>query len=112
MELSELLGADVVDARGRRIGRLRDVGLTVTQRPRRGGGGLELQVSTLLIGPGGLAERLGYAYGPVEGPWLLRALLHLRARHLKVAPWSAISRIEDGRVTLSVAGDDLLHPER
>lgn len=107
MVLSELLGAHVVDRNGRRVGRVRDVGLT----PRRErGGDLELRVAGLLIGPGGLAERLGYAYGPVRGPWLLRTLLVRRARRLKSAPWSAVSRIGHRRVELSVTAGDLTHP--
>jgi sporulation protein YlmC with PRC-barrel domain len=109
MVLSELLGAQVVDRNGRRVGRVRDVGLT----PRRGGsrgGDLELRVASLLIGPGGLAERLGYAYGPVRGPWLLRAVLMRRARRLKSAPWGTVARIGHRRIELSVATGDLTHP--
>ena len=110
MVLSELLRAEVFDNEGRRMGRVRDIRVVQTPADPGKRAKVRLKVSMLLVGPGGLAERLGYTYGPVTGPWLLRVLLRRRGHHLKGVPWGAIASIEDDRVELSVGADDLRHP--
>jgi sporulation protein YlmC with PRC-barrel domain len=108
MVLSELLGLEAVAEDGLRLGRIRDVRLRLTDD--RGARGLELRVSHLIVGQSALAERLGYAYGPVEGPRILRVIMRRRGRHLRAIPWASVTRVEPRRVVVSAHPDELRHP--
>jgi hypothetical protein len=79
MRLSELLALDVVDADGRRAGRVRSVRL-VQDGPLLGGTQAALRVDAVITGGGALGMRLGYGRGGVRGPLLLRWLFRRSAR--------------------------------
>jgi sporulation protein YlmC with PRC-barrel domain len=82
VRLSSLMGAEVVDADGRRVGRVEDL------RVRRAGTAHE--VEALLVGARGLLNRLG-----------------VRADSAAI-PWDAVTGLEPGRVTVAYApGPDL-----
>ncbi len=79
---SALLGTSVVDRDGHEIGKLHDLRLR-TERD-------EHRVEGLVAGPGVIAERLGYTYGEVSGPWLLVVLMRHLAKRTRYIPWDDI----------------------
>jgi hypothetical protein len=100
MQLSEVLGATVVDPEGAKIGLVADVHL-VQDGPLIEGFGNALRVDALVVGRGGGALRLGYVRGGVRGPWPLRALAALLEGRARVVQWSDVERVgDDFRVAL------------
>lgn len=94
MRLSDLLKLSAVDQSGNRLGSVKDVRLE-----RRGS---EWEVAALVIGHAAFADRLGFAYGDVEKPALLRLLVRWLTRSERVAPWAWVTLQEDA---LIVHGD-------
>lgn len=98
MRLSDLMGCDVIDAAGTRLGRVSDV--HVVQR-----GGLTQGVQerfwadALLVGRGSWGERVGFIRGRARGPWLVAALFGWIERHARLIPcdevaeWNVQSRV-------------------
>lgn len=104
MRLSELLAKEVVDASGQRAGHVHDV--RVIQDGTVGSSfDADLRVHALVIGRGGVANRLGYGRG-ARGPWLVRAILEGLHRPTLV-PWTRIRAIESNRIVISGSRDDL-----
>lgn len=79
---STLLGTRVVDRDGHEIGRLHDLRLRTERNEHR--------VEGLVTGPGVIAERFGYTYGEVSGPWLLVVLMRHLAKRTRYIPWNDI----------------------
>ncbi len=76
MRASELLRSEVVDARGRRLGPVRDIRIT------RDG----FRVAGIVVGGGpfaSIAHGWGYAEGRAQGPWLLRVLTRRATRQAR-----------------------------
>ncbi|MCU1388667.1 MAG: hypothetical protein JWL72_2005 [Ilumatobacteraceae bacterium] len=73
MRLSDLLDYSVLDSDGTDLGRVSDVRI-VQDGPIVRGVQAAFRVDALVVGRGGLAERLGYVRARVQGPWLLRVL--------------------------------------
>src|SRR5215203_3429751 len=71
--ISDVLDCDVVDADGRRVGRIRDVRL-VMDGPVDGALA-RLRLDAVIVGGNALAGRLGYLRGGVQGPSLLKAVM-------------------------------------
>jgi hypothetical protein len=71
--ISDVLDCDVVDADGRRVGRIRDVRL-VMDGPVEGALA-RLRLDAVIVGGSALAGRLGYLRGGVRGPGLLKAVM-------------------------------------
>jgi hypothetical protein len=69
---SDLLTYIVVDADGRQLGQVSDI--RVVQDGPVVATQASFRVDALLVGKGGLAERLGYVRNRVRGPWLLRVV--------------------------------------
>jgi sporulation protein YlmC with PRC-barrel domain len=90
MLLSELLGRAVVDAEGVSLGRVRDVRL-VQDRDRIGMAEAGLRVQGLVVGPNGIADRLGYDRRGVRGPWLVAKVATWLHRHNRFVPWEQVS---------------------
>jgi hypothetical protein len=67
-------------------------------------------VEGIIAGVGALQAQLGYAYGDVGGPWLLRWALGRLGRRARYVPWDRVKSFDDGVVTVRGGGDDLLHP--
>jgi hypothetical protein len=98
MQLSELLGLDVVDTTARRLGTVVDVRVEV-------GGDLDDNPRTptlfgLVISPRTRSSYLGYERSDAHRPAVLAALLRRRHRGTFLALWDDIARIDDASVSL------------
>ena len=89
MRASELFGVRVIDGSGRHIGDVHDVRLL---RVPLGSAGEGLQIDGLVVGPGSVGVRLGYAHGSTKGPWILKYLFRRRGLRLHFVPWTAITQ--------------------
>ena len=109
MLVSDLLHRPVVDADGEPLGRVDDVRL-VQDGPLIEGFGAALRVADLVVGPGGLAVRLGYVRHGVRGPGLVRALASRLERRTLVVAWDEVDAWDPGddRLSLTVRRDELL----
>jgi hypothetical protein len=105
VRLSELLGAEVFDAGGATLGRVRDVRI-VQDGPNHGYGGEKLfRVHGLIVGAGAVGERLGYCRAGVRGPWLFAKIFG--ARKQCFVPWEQIQRREGERIDIRLTKDQL-----
>lgn len=93
LRASAILGTPVLDPDGRSLGRLRDLRL----RAHRDGHHIE----GLVTGRGVIAERFGYAYGEVAGPWLLVAIMRRLARRTRYIPWNDVQEIATDRIVVT-----------
>ncbi len=104
MRLSDLSKLRAVDRSGASLGSVRDVRLE-----RRGCG---WEVTEVLVGGSAFADRMGFAYGAVQRPALLRLLVGWLTRDARIAPWSLVTIHEDRLVVdreitdLHRVGDD------
>ncbi len=99
MRLSDLLGAVVVDDAGREVGHVNDVRL-VQDGPVVGTFGAALRVSELVVGIGGVGDRLGYGRGGIRAPRVLDSLFRRLARRGVLVAWVDVDSSEPGRVRL------------
>jgi sporulation protein YlmC with PRC-barrel domain len=104
MRLSELLRKDVFDANGARAGHVHDVRL-MQDGPVTSGFDAAVRVHGLIIGRGGLANRLGYGRG-TRGPWMIRVIVEGRDKP-RFVPWSRVRAIDGNRILISGSRDDL-----
>jgi hypothetical protein len=98
VQLSELLGLDVLDAAAQRIGTVVDVRLTVD-------GDLDDNPTPpmlfgLLVSPRTRSSYLGYERSDARRPALLAALLRWRHRGTFLVLWDDICRVDDESVRL------------
>jgi sporulation protein YlmC with PRC-barrel domain len=102
VRLSDLLGADVVDAAGESVGRVTDVRLAQTG-PVGAGVLARLVVESLLVSPHGTGSLFGYERRHDQGPALLRAAVRLLHRRAVMVAWGDVDEwdVEAHRVTLS-----------
>ncbi|MCU1393163.1 MAG: hypothetical protein JWM34_1591 [Ilumatobacteraceae bacterium] len=103
MRLSDLLTYTVVDRDGSELGMVSDVRI-LQDGPLVRGVQAAFRVDALVVGRGGLAERLGYIRTRVEGPWLLRSIFARLERSVKIVPVSAIDRWDDDAKVVHVRG--------
>lgn len=101
MRLSDLLKLEAFDASGRSLGRVKDVRLERREDA--------WEVTALIVGTSGVAERLGFAYGVVERPAALASVMRWLARHARIAPWERVT-VHHGVLTVDGTRDDLEHP--
>jgi sporulation protein YlmC with PRC-barrel domain len=94
MRLSELLGVDVVDADGRRVGAVADVRL-VQDGPLLGAYAA-WRVSGLIVVEKRRVRLLGYER--LVGPTLLRLLIRRLAGGVWFIPWDEVTAVSPGRV--------------
>jgi hypothetical protein len=106
MRMSDLLGAEVMDAEGTTIGRVYDVRL-VQDGPPIGPFGSALRFRSLLIGPTAIGARLGFERNDVRGPWPLRVAFDALHGRILIPTWEQIASIEEGRIRLGVAADQV-----
>jgi len=106
MRMSDLLGAEILDAEGTTIGRAYDVRL-VQDGPPLGPFGAALRVESLLIGANAIGARLGFERDDLRGPWPLRVMFDALRGRILVPTWEEIASIEEGRIRLRVAADRL-----
>jgi sporulation protein YlmC with PRC-barrel domain len=96
---SELLGARVLDADGTDLGRVDDIRV-VQDGPLVDGFGAALRVSDLVVGPGGIAVRLGYVRHGVRGPALVRWWATRSERRCLLVPWAHVVSVDERVVRL------------
>ena len=109
MKLTDLLGLEVVDARGRARGKVLDV--RMAQRgPMVGSFGASFQPEWLLVGPRAVGARLGYDRRDVRGPLPLRALARRLHADVHLVPWRDVRAIQQHRIDLLSASDAPARP--
>jgi sporulation protein YlmC with PRC-barrel domain len=89
--LVDLLGAEVVDGEGRRLGRVNDVRFTAGSDE---GAGQELSVVGLVVAGRHEGSLLGYDRRPTQGPWLIRMIVRRLHRNAGYVPWTAVRTVE------------------
>jgi uncharacterized protein YrrD len=99
MLATDLIGADVYDAAGKRVGRVHDLSFEMS-----GGDGVPVRLRLTGIDVGdavAVGHRLGFGTSDMAGPWPLSAIFtRRRARSRRHLPWGEVARTEDGRVML------------
>jgi sporulation protein YlmC with PRC-barrel domain len=102
VRLSELLGADVVDAAGESVGRVTDVRLAQTG-PVGTGVLAQFVVESLLVSPRHTGSLFGYERRHDQGPALLRAVVRWLHRRAVMVVWDDVDEwdVDGHRVTLS-----------
>jgi hypothetical protein len=108
VRISDLLTYMVFSADGAHLGRVSDV--RIVQDGPIVGTQAAFRVDALVVGRGGLAERLGYIRGGVEGPWMLRALFGRLERRAQVVAVRDIARWDDDTRTLHLVADHQREP--
>ena len=104
MKASDLIGLDVVDRGGHRLGVVTDL-RCIQDGPLRGSMAAP-RVDSLLVSRRHTGSTLGYDRREQQGPWLLRAIVRWLHRDMVVVPWSGVAG-HDGRVTLTLDATDL-----
>ena len=97
LRASSILGVTVQDRDGRSLGRTRDLRLRAD--------GDDHRIEGLVTGRGVIAERFGYAYGEVRGPWLLVAVMRHLARRTRYIPWDDVEEIATDRIVVEQTAD-------
>ena len=98
MLLSELIGTEVVDESGRRVGAVHDVA-AVQDGPVMGGFGAALRIDALVVGSRGVWARLGVSDAHVQGPWIMRALARTVGGQQSVS-WDDVVAVEPDRIVV------------
>jgi hypothetical protein len=98
MLLSELIGVEVVDEGGRRLGVVHDVE-AVQDGPVTGGFGAALRVDSLVLGSRGVWSRIGVSDAHVQGPWILRVLARTLGSQESVS-WEDVVAVEPDRIVV------------
>ncbi|HVQ91330.1 MAG TPA: PRC-barrel domain-containing protein [Mycobacteriales bacterium] len=104
MRASDLIGADVLDRDGRRLGVVTDL-RCVQDGPLRGAMATP-RVAALLVSRRHTGSLLGYDRRDQQGPWLIRRIVRRLHRHLLEIPWTAVASY-DGQITLTASAADL-----
>jgi sporulation protein YlmC with PRC-barrel domain len=107
MRASDLLGSEVLDVRGEHVGHVRDL-ILVQDGPPIGPGGAAFRAHALGLGAPAIGVRLGFRRD-VRGPSPLRALFTALHNRMRVATWTEIAAIEEGRIRLRVPSTELDH---
>jgi hypothetical protein len=89
MKASDLIGLDVLDRGGRRLGVVVDL-RCVQDGPVRGLLAT-LRVDALIVAARHTGSMLGYGRPEQNAPWLVAALVRLLHRPVRVVPWSAVA---------------------
>lgn len=98
MRASELLGARVVDAEGRRVGVV--TGLHCTSDGPKHGPLAAPVVRGLRVMPHGWGAGLGYQQRGQLGPWLIRRTVEWMQRRGRIVPWHDVDDVADGEIRL------------
>jgi sporulation protein YlmC with PRC-barrel domain len=102
--IGDLLGMEVRDSDGQKLGKVLDVRLV----PRAWKSNPRLELTELVVGRGGPGSLLGYDRGNFNGPWLVREAVKWLHRHTRRLPLDQVARIDWEDDHLTAAGP--LHP--
>jgi len=106
MHLSDLLGAEVVDAHGIGIGRVRDARL-VQDGPIQGTFGAGLRLAGLVVGPVAVGSRLGFRRPGVRSPAIIARPVRWLDARTRLVPWDAVVEVEGRTIRLDRPAADL-----
>jgi sporulation protein YlmC with PRC-barrel domain len=109
VRLSELLGADVVDAAGEPVGRVTDVRLAQTG-PVGTGVLARFVVESLLVSPHHTGSLFGYERRHDQGPALLRAVVRWLHRRAVMVRWADVEEWDVGARRVTLGRDHDRHP--
>jgi hypothetical protein len=98
MQLSKLLGLQVIDAAQHPVGTVVDVRLTMSGDPHHDPAAP--QVVGLVISPRTRSSFLGYERSDADAPVILAALFRWRHRGTFLAAWEDVARVGSGLVKL------------
>jgi len=110
MRLNDLLGRDVTDRHGQRLGGVADVRLIQDGPLPPGGSQAALRVDGLIVVERRATRLFGYERH--VGPALLRAIVHSRLGEVWYLPWDDIARITDDAVEITTDRNSLLPLEQ
>jgi sporulation protein YlmC with PRC-barrel domain len=105
MRLTDLLGLEVVDVHGVRVGRVADVVL-VQDGPPRGPYQATLRVEGLIVVERRHVQLMGYERDVL--PRLLRWIMQSLAGKVRHVRWADVTGLDTDRVVLSLPQEDLL----
>jgi sporulation protein YlmC with PRC-barrel domain len=88
MRANDLIGQDVLDRDGRRLGLVSDL-RCVQDGPLRGAMQAP-RIEALLVSRARVGAQLGYDRREQQGPWLIRVVVRRLHRNLLVVPWSDV----------------------
>jgi sporulation protein YlmC with PRC-barrel domain len=100
MRLSDILGAEVFDESGRKLGRAHDVRM-IQDGPMVSDVMASLRVVGIVVSPHSLGSRLGIDRGRVRGPWLLKFLVNRLQRKTSVVDWDNVRSVADNRIVVA-----------
>jgi hypothetical protein len=106
MRLSELLGAEVLDVKGRVVGKVHDARF-VRDGPEQGLFGPAYRLQAIIVGSASIGVRLGYDRSRMKGPLPLKALFRWIHGGAKFVEWSRIGSMEPRVIRLNAAREDL-----
>jgi hypothetical protein len=109
MRLSDLLGAEVRDADGVVVGRVRDVRL-VQDGPLQGTFGAGLRLSGLVVGRIDLGSRLGFRRRAVDAPAIVARPVARLDAGTRYVPWSAVVEVDGRTIAIDRPAADLGRP--
>lgn len=109
MLLSDLIGREVIDVDGQRLGHVLDT-LLVQDGRVIGGFGAQLRLEGIALGKRSAAIRLGYHRANVRGPAPVRIVMEHFARRARYATWDQIDVIDDDQVRLNCRRSELGEP--
>lgn len=93
MRASDVIGRDVHDQDGRRLGHVIDLRCTPDEG-RSTGGGTSLRITAVVVSRRHTGSQLGYDRHEQQGPWLIRAIVRRLHRDLQVVPTSSVTAWE------------------
>lgn len=88
--IGDILGMEVRDADGEKIGKVLDVRLV----PRAWKSEPRLELTELIVGRGGPGSLLGYDRGDFNGPWLVSTVVTWLHRHTRRLPLDQVARFD------------------
>jgi hypothetical protein len=110
MRLSELLGDEVYDADGAKLGLVVDALAVQDGPPAPGGLDQSLRLAGLVVGRAGLGVRLGFHRAGVKGPWPMRVVMERFDRRCRFVAWDQVASWNDGRIDVRGRASDYGSP--
>jgi sporulation protein YlmC with PRC-barrel domain len=100
MILSDLLGLDVFDAGGTKVGRVIDMRFRLDEVPASGSALPQARLSGFLVSPRSRSSYLGYERKDLNAPWLVAKLEEWWHRGSFLVDWADVDSVGDDGVRL------------